>query len=130
MKSTESSKPHNGGTWTAARFTSFIKSALRSASQRWPPKYQALNEAYVGQKINQKTGRIAKHFRCNLCHHDFPQKDVEVNHIDAVVPVTGFDSWDGVINRMFCEREGLEVLCKPCHKGITKLENERRKNGI
>lgn len=121
-------KTRNDGQWTEARFNSFVKSALRSASQRWPPKYTVLNQACVGQKINPKSGRLAKHYKCNLCRNDFPQKEVEVNHLTSVVPLTGFDSWDGVINRMFCEKEGLEVLCKPCHKGITKLENERRNN--
>lgn len=121
-------KPRCNGEWTEARFNSFVKSALRGASQRWPPKYQTLQDAFVGIKTNPKTGRQAKHFHCRACGLDFPQKEVEVNHIVPVVPVEGFDSWDGVISRMFCEKDGLEVLCKPCHKAVTKQENELRKN--
>lgn len=120
-------KPYNDGQWTVARYNSFIKSALRNASQRWPPKYQKLNDACVGTKINPKTGRMAKHYKCNCCKQDFPAKDVEVNHIEPVVPISGFDSWDGVIKRMFCEADGLEVVCKTCHKSITKQENQERK---
>jgi len=120
-------KPYNNGQWTQARYNSFIKSALRNASQRWPPKYETLNNACTGAKINQKTGRMAKHYKCNKCKEDFPAKEVEVNHIQPIVPVSGFDSWDGVIARMFCEADGLEVLCKPCHKEVTKSENEERK---
>jgi hypothetical protein len=120
-------KTRNNGEWTEARFTSFIKSALRSASQRWPPKYQTLNEAFVGKQINASSGRLAKHFKCSKCLEVFPQKEVEVNHITPVVPLTGFDSWDGVIARMFCEKDQLEVVCKPCHKGITQQENKDRK---
>ena len=120
-------KPHNGGEWTVARYNSFVKSALRSASQRWPPKYKTLNNACVGVKTNPKSGRLAKHYTCSCCKQDFPAKDVEVNHIIPVVPITGFDSWDGVISRMFCEADKLEVVCKPCHKGITKQENTERK---
>jgi hypothetical protein len=121
------SKTRNNGEWTEARFTSFIKSALRSASQRWPPKYQTLNEAFVGKQINASSGRLAKHFKCRKCANLFPQKEVEVNHITPVVPLTGFDSWDGVIERMFCEKHELEVLCKPCHSEISKKENSERK---
>ena len=121
-------KTRNGGEWTEARYTSFIKSALRGASQRWPPKYKTLNEASVGKKINKSSGRMANHFKCNSCLGEFPQKEVEVNHITPVVPVSGFDSWDGVIERMFCEKEGLEVLCKPCHKEHTQKENKERNN--
>lgn len=121
-------KTRNGGEWTEARYRGFIKSALRSASQRWPPKYKVLNDAYVGKRINVSTGRMAKHFKCNYCHESFPQKEVEVNHITPVVLTSGFDSWDGVIDRLFCEADGLEVLCKTCHKSHTHLENLERKN--
>ena len=120
-------KPYNNGEWTTARFNSFVKSALRSASQRWPPKYTVLNEAKLGKRVNQKTGRLAEHYLCTACREAFPLKEVQVNHIIPVVPVSGFDSWDCVVRRMFCEREGLEVLCIPCHKQVTKEENEQRR---
>mgnify|MGYP000876505798 FL=1 len=121
-------KPYNNGEWTQARFNSFVKSALRSASQRWPPKYKVLADSYRITKINEKTGRMAKHYECNRCKGFFPLKDVEVNHIIPVVPISGFDNWDGVIQRLFCEAEGMETLCKPCHKIITKEENDARKS--
>jgi len=121
-------KTRNNGEWTEARYRSFVKSALRSASQRWPPKYQSLNEACVGTKLNTKTGRMAKHYKCNQCKNDFPAKEVEVNHIVPVVPTSGFTTWDEVIERMFCEKDGLEVVCKPCHRSITKEENKERNN--
>jgi hypothetical protein len=119
-------KPYNSGQWTTARFHSFVKSALRSASQRWPPKYEVLNAAKRGKKINSKTGRLAEHYECNACHEQFPAKEVQVNHITPVIPVSGFDSWDGVVERMFCEKDNLEVLCIPCHKSVTAQENQQR----
>ena len=120
-------KKHNAGEWTEARYISFIKSALRSASQRWPPRYRALHAAFVGKRLNPASGRIAGFYKCNSCLQEYVVKEVEVNHIVPVVPITGFDSWDNIINRLFCEQEGLEVLCKPCHKRITKQENLERK---
>ena len=118
---------YNGGRWTQARYNSFIKSALRSASQRWPPRYETLNDACVGQRINPASGRLAKFYTCNGCKQIFPAKDVEVNHKIPVVPTEGFDNWNNVIKRMYCEKEGLEALCKPCHKATTKRESEERK---
>lgn len=118
---------YNNGEWTQAKFNSFIKSALRSASVRWPPRFQKVKEASVGKKINIASGRMAEHFTCNKCKQEFPRKEVEANHIIPVVPVSGFDNWDGVISRMYCEKDGFEVLCKPCHKLVTKEENEQRK---
>lgn len=117
----------NGGQWSQARFNSFIKSALRSASQRWPPRYATIADAKLGKRINPASGRLAEFYRCNSCKNSFTLKDVEVNHTTPVIPVTGFDSWDAVIGRMFCEKDGLELLCKPCHKALTKLENQQRK---
>lgn len=120
-------KKRNNGQWTEARYESFIKSALRRASVRWPPRYQTLKEAFVEKKVNKETGRQAMHYECAKCKEHFPAKQVEVNHKEPIVPVTGFDSWDGVISRMFCEKDKLEVLCKPCHKLITKEENDARR---
>jgi 5-methylcytosine-specific restriction endonuclease McrA len=70
---------------------------------------------------------LAEFHECASCKSLFVSKDVEVNHKVPVVPVTGFDSWDGVIERLFCEADGLEVVCKTCHKEITKQEREQRK---
>jgi hypothetical protein len=113
--------------WTEARFNSFVKSALRAASSRWPPRYEVLNEAYVGKKVNPKTSRIGKHFKCASCHNEFPASEVQVNHIESVVPIEGFKSWDDIIYRMFCPKDKLEVLCIPCHKLVTNKEKEARK---
>ncbi|AXH72002.1 MAG: HNHc protein [Podoviridae sp. ctbj_2] len=77
--------------------------------------------------VNEATGRLAKHYKCAKCEKLFPAKSVEVNHKIPVIPLTGFDSWTNVIERMFCEKEHLELLCKPCHKTITKAESEQRK---
>lgn len=121
-------KTRNSGEWTEARFRSFITSALRAASRRWPPKYKALKEAFVGKKVNAKTGKMAMHYKCAACKKHFVAVDVQVDHIDPVVdPKKGFISWDVFIERMFVEIEKLQVLCKPCHKIKTDEEKTQRK---
>jgi 5-methylcytosine-specific restriction endonuclease McrA len=121
-------KPRNGGEWTEARFRSFVTSALRAASRRWPPKYKALKEAFVGRKVNAKTGKVAMHYECAECKKHFVAVDVQVDHIDPVVdPKKGFQTWDKFIERMFVEIEKLQVLCKPCHKIKTDQEKLERK---
>lgn len=119
----------NSGNWTEARYQSFVKSALRAASRRWPPKYETLNDACVGSKTNIKTGRLAKHYRCANCGNEFPAKDVQVDHkIPIIDPAVGFTTWDDVINRMFCEKTNLQVLCiDPCHKSKTSAEKQLAK---
>jgi 5-methylcytosine-specific restriction endonuclease McrA len=118
----------NGGEWTEARFRSFVTSALRAASRRWPPKYKALKVAFVGRKVNTKTGKLAMHYKCANCCKHFVATDVQVDHIEPVVdPIKGFQTWDIFINRIFCEIENLQTLCKPCHKIKTDLEKQERK---
>jgi 5-methylcytosine-specific restriction endonuclease McrA len=125
----KSEKIRNGKQWTEARFRSFIISALRAASRKWGQKYAALDVAFTQRKTNKKTGLLAKHFRCASCNNEFIATDIQVDHIHPVVnPKTGFTTWDDYIDRMFCEVDGYQVLCKPCHKIKTDQEkNERKK---
>jgi hypothetical protein len=119
-------KPYNGGTWTPAKFNSWIKGVLRKGSTRWPPSYQALNDAYVGDRINPKSGRKCKHYLCAGCSKEFPAKEVGKDHIHPVIdPAIGFTNWDDVIQRMFCEKDGFQILCSDCHKVKTDEEREK-----
>jgi len=109
--------------WTEGRVRSFITSTLRAGSRRWPPKYTTLNNAKTEKKVNEKTGRIAQHYKCNKCKNEFTSKDVEVDHIKPVIdPKKGFQSWDKYIERLFCDETNLQVLCKTCHKIKTDKE--------
>ena len=53
-------------------------------------------------------------------------KNVFVDHIDPIVPVTGWVSWDSCIERMYCEGDNLQLLCKACHDVKTKEETAER----
>ncbi|AJT60738.1 putative HNHc superfamily protein [Citrobacter phage CVT22] len=113
--------------WTQSRYESFVKSVLRAGSRKWPPKYKVLNEAKCGKMVNELSGRVAEHYRCADCNSLFPAKLVVVDHCEPVVATSGFTNWDDIIQRMFCSSDGLQVLCKDCHKIKTKQENEERK---
>ncbi len=77
-------------------------------------------------------------YLCNGCKEEIPKtvldpdtrkrvNNVHVDHIEPIVPVTGWVSWDSCINRMFCEQDNLQVLCSKCHKVVTDEENAQRK---
>ena len=53
-------------------------------------------------------------------------KNVFVDHIEPIVPVTGWISWDSCIERMFCEAKNLQLLCKSCHDSKSKEEAAER----
>lgn len=114
--------------WTQARWNAYVKGVLRNGTIRYPPRYEVLNEAKRGKKVNQATGRVAEHYECNECHQQFPATSVVVDHRQPVVPVTGFTNWHDVVIRMYCDKEGLQVLCKVCHLEKSRIENELRKS--
>jgi hypothetical protein len=121
-------KPRNSGQWSEARFNSFIKSLLRKGTQRWGPKNLVLQEARVSKGV----------YRCAGCQEDVPvtvklegkkrTRNVFVDHISPIVdPQKGFTTWDEYIERMFCEKEGLQLLCKDCHDKKTAQERQEAK---
>lgn len=114
-------------TWTTGRLKSFITSTIRGGFRRYPPKFDVLKEAYITTIINKASGRLAKHYQCNSCKELFPSKEVQVDHIEPVVdPKVGFISWDIFIQRLFCEKKNLQVLCKSCHLIKTKAETDSK----
>lgn len=114
--------------WTKARLHSFIVSVLRSGTRRFPPKYECLADAYVGQLLNKKTGRIGKHYRCAACQKVFPSSEVSVDHINPCTTEEGFTTWDSFIERLFCDKSNLQILCKECHDRKTLGETKLRRD--
>jgi 5-methylcytosine-specific restriction endonuclease McrA len=116
-----------GGRWTEARYRTFIRSALRGAFRRWPPKFDVLKNAATERKTSSVTGKMAMHYQCALCEKEFPLRSVQVDHVKPIVSLSkGFVSWDDFIDKLFCEAKNLQVLCKPCHSVKTKGERSKR----
>lgn len=125
-------KTRCNGQWTEARYRSFIISTLRRASNRWAPKNTVKKDARVERGV----------YLCASCKEHVPNSikvdgkrvnNVFVDHINPVIdPEKGFISWDNFIERMFCEEDNLQVLCKDCHDLKTADERaiakERKKN--
>lgn len=101
-----------------SRRKAFVIATLRRASYRWPERTKAL-----------KAGRVDRGmYKCAVCGSIKHLKEVQLDHISPVVPLKGWDSWDGYVERMLCEASGFQVICKkPCHETKTLLEKEIRK---
>ena len=125
---------HNAGQWTPARFHSFIKSALRSASVRWPPKHRVKQKARTKRGFYLCAGykRKAHEVPASLPAKEGNKRRINnavVDHVRPVInPAVGFISWDEVIKSMFVEEDGLQVLCHACHSQKTADEKEIKKN--
>lgn len=123
-KATRGELVKNNNTWTQAKFNSFIKNNLRSATRKWAPIYKCVKEANVARGV----------YKCAGCLEEVPPtaihpetnkrvKNIYVDHIVPIVdPAVGFTSWDSVIERMFCDSSNLQVLCLSCHKAKSQEE--------
>lgn len=124
-------KPRNNGEWTEARYNAFIKGALRQASNRWPPKYRVKKASWVRRGVYKCVGYKRRAHQVPVSRKDDKGKrknNVTVDHIVPIIdPNKGFETWDKVIKRMFCEAKGLQVLCHQCHKLKTNEERIKRK---
>lgn len=105
--------------WSNSRFFTFLRSALRQAWNRYPPKYEALKRAETSRKKNPATGKLAKHYRCAKCQEEFVAKEVQVDHKIDVGTLKSFSDLEGFAQRLFCSVDDLAVLCKDCHNTKT-----------
>lgn len=111
-------KTRCSGQWTESRYKSFICSALRSASNRWSPKYLCKKNARVSRNV----------YLCSSCHKTVGSNSIRVDHINPVVdPLKGFCGWDQYISRLFVENDGFRAICQTCHSVKTNEERVQRK---
>lgn len=101
------------GTWTEAGFFNFLRSGLRKLSQRWPVIRKIELEA---RRPSQSSNKLLKwEYQCAQCTLWFPRKQVQVDHIIDCGSLRSMADVTGFIERLFCERDGLRVLCSGCH---------------
>ena len=125
----------NGGAWTEARFKSFIRGGLRGVSMRWPPKNRVKQNAKVkrGVYLCEGYGKEAHEVPASLPGGPGNRRvnNAVVDHILPVIsPLIGFVDWNTLIERLFCEDDGFQLLCHECHKAKTKDEREDRKQNV
>lgn len=104
---------------------SFVIGKLRNSFKKTPMFSEVRNAAkeeyYVESKHGKQMRRV--HFKCNSCGEFFKDKEIDVDHMDPVVnPDTGWIDYNDFIERLFCQADRLQVLCKPCHKAKTSKD--------
>lgn len=106
-----------------SHFNNFVKNTLRRASYRWPARGEAEKAARISRGL----------YRCNMCAGEFQRKDVELDHVEPVVPIkeawideNGNADWNLYITRLFPDKEGYQIICKTCHFSKTSIEDTLR----
>lgn len=95
------------------KFWTWLRSGLRSMSRRYPPIYEALAAAkrpYTGDNKKQKVC-----YECAKCKSLESAKNVAVDHRIDCGKLTSWEDVQGFMQRLFCEKGGLDVLCHSCH---------------
>lgn len=96
----------------------FAKGALRRASMMWRP----ISEA---RRLARKA---PNQYMCAICKGLFKDKEVQVDHRNPVVDIKdGWQGWDSYIDRLLCDVDELDVLCKTCHSVKSSHEVSMRK---
>lgn len=99
--------------------TTFAKGAMRRASLSWPPISECRRLA------RRERGK----YQCAMCKELFSAKECQVDHRNPVVDIIkGWESWDVYIDRLFCDVENLDLLCKNCHESKSAMEVMMRKH--
>ena len=118
-----------------------VVSAIRKIWRTFPPRQKAIEIAC----INTKEKRHNRKYKCSVCEKSFLLQQVEVNHKNSAKKdesvddfykriLLGVKSWKGDIFKLFSgeektaiqlAKENLEVVCKECHKIITKEQRKK-----
>ena len=108
--------------WSNSKFWGFIRSGLRAKWSRYPVKFEVLNSARRSAKNNP---RAKWEFHCKQCEGWFLNKDVEIDHIIPCGTLRSYEDLPQFVEKLFCGADDLRVVCKPCHKLITKAEKDK-----
>ena len=122
VKTSRAVKTRCSGTMTESVFWGFIRTGLRQKSRWWKPITHCKLNAKRAYKGPIKRQRFE--YQCANCKDWFPEKKINVDHIEPAGRLNCAQDLPGFVERLFCEVDKLQVLCKKCHDVKTKLDKK------
>ena len=110
--------------WTNAKFFGHLRSALRRLWMHFPPRSECIR---LSRRKAPDDVRHKWEAQCAQCGGWFRLYDVQADHKE---PCGSLRCWDDIgpfCERMFCGADGLQAVCKPCHREITTAERKAAK---
>lgn len=107
-------RTRNHGTMTEAAFFGMLREALRRRSMFWKPVAAA--KKLYRRKNTGPNKRQKFEYYCHGCKNWFAEKDIEVDHIISPGSLKSFADLSTFAERLFCEVDGLQTLCKDCNR--------------
>lgn len=118
-------RPRNNGTMTESAFWGWLRSGLRQKSRWWKPVAEAKLRArrkYSGSNKRQKW-----EYQCVECTKWFAEKHINVDHIIQAGTLKCAADLPAFVEKLFCEVDGLQILCTSCHNRKTLKEQKTKK---
>jgi hypothetical protein len=115
---------------TEQKLLQLLRSALRRASVRWPPKNAAKYAARVEQMVNPLTGRVGWFSECAQCHSLVPEKFVQADHVVPVGSMKRETIGEQAVRMFPFSSSEYQILCKGCHSAKTYFERYGKHKGI
>jgi hypothetical protein len=111
-----------GNPWgTEAKFLAWVRGVLRKGWNTHPIKIMFLREKRV--KMKNTDPKSSKRFpevwgcQCEQCGAMFPQKEIEVDHIEAAGSFRELTDIGPFAERLFLvDFDSIRAVCKGCHK--------------
>lgn len=107
-----------------------IKGAIRRVFSRSELRRKILDQALVKDYHDPSRKRVTRWGKCAQCNKITPAYLLEIDHKEPIIPVGETledQSWDKVIDRVWCDERELQALCGTCHDEKTKAENAERR---
>jgi len=107
-----------------------LKGAMRRLFGRSDIRHSVIGKAIVKGYKDPSRKAVKFWVQCSVCLKMEAKSNVQVDHIVPLIPVgkrLEDMEWDDVVNRLWCDESNLQIMCKPCHKQKTKIENQERR---
>ena len=103
---------------------------LLQVSQRcWSQYSIARRECLADARIKMPWTYL---YTCKKCRGVFQKNEVQVDHINplGVSNPRDIEEYCLIVTKLYCSKNMLQVLCKPCHKIKTQRERKEKKNAV
>lgn len=108
-----------------------LKGAIRRVFVRSDLRREVLETLPIVAHHDATRPRVKNWSKCPHCKNVRARYEFVIDHVDPVVPVWSAQdkmSWDEIINRIWCDKSGLQPLCLECHNIKTKRERLLRQS--
>lgn len=120
-----------------SKMKKMIVSYARRLSGSWEPKQNAKRKVKIAPALHRcdKCGSLNYEGESQKTYDkyvsEFPNDKVnfdgiELDHIQPVVQISGWSTWDQFFESLFCDEDGYRALCNFCHQRKTQTENSFR----